>query len=95
VQTARGQLFVERVAANTVRLRKAKAWTQEALAEAADLAPRSIQRLERAAQDVSLSVLVAVADALGVSPDALFEPARLAAAKPGRPKKAKPGAPRR
>ena len=88
-------MFIERVAANTARLRKAKAFTQEALAEAAGLAPRSIQRLERAAQDVSLSVLVAVADALGVQPSALFEPARLAAAKAGRPKKAKPGAPRR
>ena len=88
-------MFIERVAANTTRLRKAKAMTQETLAEEAGLAPRSIQRLERAQQDVGVSVLVAVADALGVQPSALFKPARLAAAKPGRPPKTKPGAPRR
>lgn len=90
VSHSRAQRFIERIAANVQLLRVKKGLTQERLAEFAELAPRSIQRLERAQQDVSVSVLVAVADALEVQISLLFRPAKLAPAKPGRPSRASP-----
>ena len=95
MRSPRANLFIQRVAANVARLRVAKGLTQERLAEVAEIAPRSIQRIERAAQDLSISALVSVADALAVHPSALLKPARLAPARPGRPAGRKPGASRR
>lgn len=53
----------------------------------ADLDLRFIQRIERASTNLSMSVLVALADALGVIPTALLRAAKLAPARPGRPRK--------
>ena len=63
-----------------------RAFTQEALAEAADLDLRFLQRVERGQTNLSVAVLVALADALGTSPAELFRPAKLPEAKPGRPR---------
>jgi transcriptional regulator with XRE-family HTH domain len=61
--------------------------TQEALAELADLDLRFIQRIERGSTNLSVSVLVALADALQVAPTALFREAKLTPPRPGRPRK--------
>lgn len=54
-------------------LREQRGWTQAQLAEAAGVTPSVISRLERNLQaDFKLGVVVAVADALGVSLDALL-----------------------
>lgn len=77
------------IGANVRRLRLAKGLTQEALAEAADLDLRFLQRVERAQTNVSVPVIVALADALEVLPGALFRKGVLPEAKPGRPRKAR------
>jgi transcriptional regulator with XRE-family HTH domain len=68
--------------------------TQESQAEVADLDLRFIQRIERGSTNLSVSVLIALAGALGISPTALFRQAILSPARPGRPRKATPRAPR-
>ena len=80
------------IGANTLRLRQQRGVTQERLAELADLDLRFIQRIERAARNLSIGVLVPLADALGVDPRELLAPAELLPARRGRPKK--PTAPR-
>jgi transcriptional regulator with XRE-family HTH domain len=87
VPTRTAKLYIERIGANVARLRIAQGLTQEALAEAADIAPRSVQRMERATQDVTITALVAIAEALGVPPGALLRPARLLPAIQGRPRR--------
>ena len=53
----------------------------------ADLDLRFIQRIERGSTNLSISVLVALADALGINPTLLFRAAKLDPARPGRPRK--------
>ena len=78
------------IAANVLRLRRRRGLTQEQLAEAAELDPRYIQQIERARTNLSLSVFVALAEALGVAPAVLLRKAALPPAKIGRPAK-RPG----
>jgi transcriptional regulator with XRE-family HTH domain len=60
--------------------------TQEKLAEAAGLDLRFLQRIERGRTNLSVAVLVALAEALGVSPGGLFRKAALPEARRGRPR---------
>ena len=53
-------------------LRKAKNLTQEQLAEAVDVVPSSISRIETNANGCSLSLLIKIATALNVGIDALI-----------------------
>ena len=53
----------------------------------ADLDLRFIQRIERGTTNLSVSVLIALSDALQVAPTALFKAAKLSPSKPGRPRK--------
>lgn len=75
------------LAANVRRLRKKRALTQELLAERADLDLTTEQRIERAATNITLEVLVKLADALGVPPGRLLRAAKLGPIQRGRPRK--------
>lgn len=77
------------IAANVRRWRARRGLTQEALAEAAELGPVHLRKIERGTENVTISTLIALADALEVKPGVLIRKARLAEPKPGRPRKSK------
>lgn len=79
--------IVRSVAGNIARLRMAKAWTQEQLAERAHLAPRYLQRIERGNVNLSVVVLVQLARALAVPASRLLRPSSPTPARRGRPPK--------
>lgn len=80
------------IAANVQRLRVRRGLTQDELAAAADVSLTLLHRLERAKTNVSVAALVAIANALGVTPAALFRPAAMPATTRGRPRKHPSGA---
>lgn len=53
-------------------LRTQAGYSQEALAEAADLSPSYLSHIERGRKKISLKSLVQIADALGVTTDRLL-----------------------
>lgn len=61
-------------------MRKKAGLTQEDLAEAADVAPRVIQRIESGQANPKIGTLIAIAEALGTTTDVLLAPAVRAAA---------------
>jgi len=77
------------VAANVRRCRERHDWTQETLAERADVDVKYLQRVERGTVNLSVCVLVALAEALGVRPSALFRSAFLPNPTRGRPRRKK------
>ena len=77
--------WLEYIAANVRRLRIKRGLTQEKLGEAVGLAPRYLQDVERGRSNISIAVLVRLADALGVDPRRLLRPAAPFPVKPGRP----------
>lgn len=77
------------IAANVRRARERKNLTQERLAESASVDIRYLQRVERGTINLSIDVLTALAEALGVTPASLLRPAKLSPPKTGRPKKKK------
>lgn len=87
--SARVSTVLEYIGANVRHLRRSQRLTQEALAEAAELDVRFLQRVERGETNLSVASVVALADALKVSIGMLFRKAKLLEATPGRP--AKPG----
>jgi ribosome-binding protein aMBF1 (putative translation factor) len=87
--SARVTTVLTYIGANVRRRRLRVGLTQEALAEAADLDVRFLQRVERGETNIGVAAVVALADALGVAPGLLFRKAELPAAKPGRPRKAR------
>lgn len=60
------------VANNVRRLRKAKGWSQEELADRSGLHRTYIGAIERAEQNITVETLARVAVALGCSPEALL-----------------------
>src|SRR4051794_18479792 len=83
---ARRTLIPAYVGANVKAWRLRRELTQEALAEAAEIDIRFVQKIERGTVDVGVTVLVALADALLVQPGVL-----LRAAAPGpEPKRGRP-----
>lgn len=73
------------IAANIRRLRLRKGWTQEQLAEAAEIENRYVQTLESGAANPSAVVLMKVARALETKPGSLFRAADLPPRREGRP----------
>lgn len=83
----RGQDVIQSVAANVRATRLKRGMTQEQLAEAADITPAYLQRVEYGRVNISVVTLVALAEALEVRLDTLVEPARLERGRPGRPRR--------
>lgn len=84
--TRHAQNYFRYIAANLVRLRRARGLTQEQLAEMLVLPARYLQKLERAEVNLGVEMLVRVARALNVDPRALLRPAELKPPKAGRPR---------
>jgi transcriptional regulator with XRE-family HTH domain len=80
---------LESIAANVRRCRLRQGLTQETVAEYAEIDLTYLQRIERGRANITVSVLLGIADALDVEPDRLFRPARLEPARRGRPKRGK------
>lgn len=85
--SVRGAAVLAYIGANVSRARLRAGLTQERLAEAADLDLRFVQRVERGTTNLSVLVVVALADALGVTPGSLFTKNQLPEARRGRPPK--------
>jgi transcriptional regulator with XRE-family HTH domain len=75
------------VAANVRRLRIRRGLTQEALAERAGIDLTTEQRIERGATNLTLAVLVALAESLEVAPGLLLRAAKVVPVPRGRPRK--------
>jgi transcriptional regulator with XRE-family HTH domain len=58
---------------NLRRLRLERSLTQEAVAEHAAVSPRYVALIEAGARNPTLSVIIGLADALGVHPSRLFK----------------------
>ncbi|WP_437925710.1 helix-turn-helix transcriptional regulator [Sorangium sp. So ce291] len=76
------------VGANVRRLRLKHGMTQEGLAEAVDLHLTFIQRIEAGRANLTLTTIVALANALEIAPAVLLRTAKLPQVKRGRPRKA-------
>lgn len=63
----------EVIATNVRRLRHAKKWTQEELAEKARLSSRYVGAIERANVSARVNIVGRIADAFGVEPADLFK----------------------
>ena len=77
---------LQSIAANVRALRLRRRWTQEQLAEAANLETRYVQTLESGRANPSAAVLMVVAEALGVAMGRIFRLASLPERRPGRPR---------
>jgi transcriptional regulator with XRE-family HTH domain len=77
------------VAANVRAMRLRRGLTQEVLAEVAEVDLRFLQKIETGRTNLSLDVLVRLADALSIKPGLLLRAARLPLPRPGRPPKPK------
>lgn len=89
MRSVRAQVFIGNIAGNLRRIRLRQGLTQQSLAEEADLDLSFVQRVERAAENLSIGSLVKLADALRISPAQLLRPARRPAVKRGRPPKSR------
>jgi transcriptional regulator with XRE-family HTH domain len=81
---------LQRYVAANIRLwrrRRGPKMTQEKLSELADLDLRHLQRIEQTGENITLGTLVAIANALGIAPTALFRKAELIPIRRGRPPK--------
>lgn len=63
----------QRIGENVPTLRLGREWTQEDLADACDLHPTEIGRLERGERDLRLSTIMRVARGFGVTPSELLD----------------------
>jgi putative transcriptional regulator len=85
-------MSAEHFAARLKELREAAGLTQGQLAEKADVSHRAISAWEQGWREPSWSIVVALAEALGVGVEAFLEPPKARPpAGPGRPPKGKPG----
>jgi transcriptional regulator with XRE-family HTH domain len=89
MSSRRVTMFQGFVGANVRKLRDQRALTQRTLAKVAGLHVRYVRLIERGRMNPTLSVIVGLADALGVQPARLMREAQLQQARPGRPRSAK------
>jgi transcriptional regulator with XRE-family HTH domain len=80
-------LVLDYVGANVRRLRIAHGLTQDQLAEVVGLHITYVRRVELGGVNISVGVLLMLAHALDVKPEALLKPAKLPPVKRGRPPK--------
>ncbi len=85
MRSCRTATYLRYIAANIRDLRAAAALTQEKLAETVDIDVTYLQRIERADTNLSIDILVALADAFKVDPERLFREATLPPPRHGRP----------
>ncbi len=85
LRSARTPKFLDYIAANVRDLRAAAALTQEKLAEMVNIDVTYLQRIERADTNLTIDILVALADAFKVEPERLFREATLPPPRHGRP----------
>jgi transcriptional regulator with XRE-family HTH domain len=71
---ARDSLMVRRLAANVRQLRRAKGWSQEALAAEADIEQTAVSLIENSRANPTVLAVGAIAKALGVGFPDLFKP---------------------
>jgi transcriptional regulator with XRE-family HTH domain len=64
--------FYQRLGRRLKALRQAKGWTQQELADKAELTPAFLSYLENGSRSGSLESLLKLAQALGVEPEALL-----------------------
>ncbi len=81
--------YLQYIAANVITWRVQRGLTQEQLAERAFIDTTYLQRVERATANMSVDVLVSIAEVLDIVPTALFAEAKLQPARHGRPPKKK------
>lgn len=67
---------LKRFGDNVRAARLSKDWTQEDLADAADLAPVQVSRIERGVREIRLTTLIRLVKALDTSPDELLNKVR-------------------
>ena len=89
MRRSRRSEVLSHLAANVRRLRIKRGLTQAVLAELADQDLSYLQRIERGVTNVSVAVIVALADALETPPASLFRATRELARPTGRPIKRK------
>ncbi len=87
LRSARTPKFLRYIAANVRDLRGRATLTQEKLAEAVSIDVTYLQRIERAEANLSIDILVALADAFKVDPERLFQETTLPPPRLGRPPK--------
>lgn len=75
------------IGGNVHRLRHERGLTQAKLAEAAGIQTNYVQMIEHATTNISVKVLVKLADALDVEVEALLKPAEAPEVQRGRPRK--------
>lgn len=78
--------LLESIAANVRRLREKRGWSQARLAEEIDVAERYVQKIEAGKVNLGVTTLVALADALDVTPGRLLRTATRPPTKVGRPR---------
>lgn len=79
------QPYLDFIAANVRRRREALGLTQEQAAEAGSFDVRYYRFIEAADRNISIRVLVRLAEALGCPPAALLRPTHPLRRRPGRP----------
>ncbi|MBL4830043.1 MAG: helix-turn-helix domain-containing protein [Aliivibrio sp.] len=66
--------LIWQLAINVKQLRNENHWTQEELAERADINVRQVSRIENISNETSLDILCSVASAFDINPNKLYEP---------------------
>ncbi len=90
MRSASTRRYLTFIATNVRDLRARAALTQEQLAERAEVDVTYLQRIECGKVNLSVRILVALADALEVGPERLLREAELKPPTYGRPRKTKP-----
>jgi transcriptional regulator with XRE-family HTH domain len=79
---------LENVGRRIIETRLRRGWTQEACADALEIDVRLLRRMEGGELNITVNTLVRLAQRLGVTTRALFEPAKFSGPRrPGRPRR--------
>lgn len=73
MQNSRHELFIRRLGLIIKELRTNQSITQETLSAMCDVDVRTIQRIEKGQQNITMKILFSIADALNIEPDKLVK----------------------